>query len=444
MSRKDLNIHTYLHRRDLLKFASAGILSAPLYRLFQMTEAVAAPTNPFSLFIYIPAGIEGESWFPKSADLSGSFPFVSKPLEPYRNDLIFFQGFNTVGETNHSGGPKQVFAGGGADGTPLNSIDQILAAEDRGSPFPLVAMGVGSTQSSDGNLVSWRQNQGITTNDNPKLTYQNLFGSSNGGSGANTDNSALLGRKRIIDQVHADFKRLKQALGQDEKMIYESHVTAIDELGQEIDRLIQTGGHSCSGEQFATDLNRLNTEHSYWPLWYHKNENTPIIASLHRKMMVQALSCGLTRVGLLQFGASNTQMPLNFEGIPSQLEQHHTLSHEGGQSFRNVQQAIVQQAASIISELKQIPGRNSSSLLDEGFIYMASCLGDKPNYHNGDNIPCFIAGKSQNRLRTGQMIQENGSPYNQILLTLSHAAGQAQEYIGNKDFRQPIAKALQT
>jgi len=444
MIRKDLNPYTYLHRRDLLKFASAGILAAPLYRLFQVTEAVAAPVDPFALFIYIPAGIEGQAWFPRTSDLSGEFPFVSHPLEKFREDLIFFEGFNTIGDSNHSGGPKQVFAGGGADGTPLNSIDQILAAKDRYSPFPLLAMGIGSTQSSDGNLVSWRNNQGIITNDNPQLTYQNLFGNANSGSDAGEKTAALRGRKRILDLVNQDFKRLKNALGHDEKMIYESHVTAIDELGQEIDRLIGAGGHTCSGELVQTDLNRLNTEHSYWPLWYHKNENTPVVATLHRKMMVQALSCGLTRVGLLQFGASNTQIPLNFDGLPSQLEQHHTLSHEGGQAFRNAQQAIVHQAASIIAELKQLPGRQSSSMLDEGFVYMASCLGDQPNYHNGDNIPCFIAGKAQGRLRTGQMIRQSNAPYNNILLTLSHAAGQAQAYIGNQNYRDPIRQALQS
>jgi hypothetical protein len=434
----------YLSRRELFRYMGSGLLAAPMASLVRGQSLTAAENPPFVLMIYIPAGIEGDAWFPAQADLSGPFPFVSQPLEELRDELIFFKCFDTVGPSNHSGGVKQVFAGGGADRTALNSLDHILGDLDPVSPFKRVAMGLGSTRPSDGNHVSWKNDEGIKVNDDPQLTFETLFGSQRGDQAAMKRRERLLGQKRVLDHVKDDFNRLKTSLGRDEATIFEAHVTALDELNQEINRLLDSAQASCRNlGTIEDDMGRLNTEHSWWPLWYHKNENIPIIATLNRRMMYEALACGLTRVGVLQFGASNTLMPLNVEDRPRYSEQHHSLSHSGGEAFRLAQQSIVTEAVRLIKSLKETPTADGSSFLDQGLVYMASCLGDQPNMHNGANIPCFIAGRAQGRLRPGQLITGSATPYNHILVTLTHAAGKPQPFVGHRSYTEPVRAALQ-
>lgn len=441
---KELSLEKYLTRRSLFRFASHGILALPLMNLIRQERALAGQVddNRFALFIYIPSGIDGKSWFPKENDLR-QLPTVSAPLEPFIEQLLFFKGFDTIGPTNHSGGPKQVFAGGGADSTPLNSLDQILASKWTSTRFNRLALGIGSTQSSDGNLVSWKENTGVASNDNPKLTFASIFGAAQENN-IDKKRQLLLGRKRVLDYLIKDYKRLSLELGSQEKLLLQSHVEALDEMEVEINRLIQASGStdSClSRSSYESKLAELNSENSYWPLWYHKAENTPLIASLHRKMMVEAISCGLTKVGLLQYGASNTQMPLNFEGKTAYLEHHHNLSHQGGEVFNQAQRSIVEEVAWILKRLNT-PDMSGSKALDQGLVFMSSCLGDKPNYHNGDSIPCFIAGNANGRLASGQCIEAQNEPYNKILLTVMEALDEKQKFVGNRSIKEPIREAL--
>jgi hypothetical protein len=424
---------------------TAGLLFAPLRRLLAATDALAADESIRTLFVYVPSGIEGDAWFPQDANLTAPLPFVSSPLAPFKKDLLFFKGFNTIGPSNHSGAPKQVFAGGGADGTTLHSLDQFFADRDSQSPFKRVAIGLGSSQSADGNLVSWRQGQGIVTNDNPLLTFKNLFGENPGGTadGSKEGDPVLSGRKRVIDFVREDFKKVKQALGKEEADIYESHVTALDDLAREMQRLTnQRNPGMCDHQFIQSKIDQLNTAQSHWPLWYHKPENTALISRINRELMIQAFSCGLTRVGLLQFGASNTQMPLTFENGPSYPDHHHSLSHEGGQKFREVQRAIVNETAQIIKAFQETPAGDGQSLMDQTMIFMASGLGDKPNYHNGDNIPCVIAGNGKGRLRTGQMLEASGAAYNHVLQTVCYGAGASVNSFGNAEYQGVVDGAL--
>ena len=437
-------LESYVSRREIFRYASKGILALPLLKLIKADQAFSSnltKKNPLHFSFISQVESMESSGFQKSKLNESTGSQLSFTRVHRVSD--FFKGFNTIGPTNHSGGPKQVFAGGGADGSPLTSLDHLLASKWGETNLGRFALGVGSTQSSDGNLVSWKNGQGIATNDNPKLSFESLFGGSSKGDDTDQMNR-LLGKKRLLDYLLSDYNSLKNELGYQERILLESHVESIDELEKQINRLIKNSSNAeqcLSKSKFEDKLNSLNTKDSYWPLWFHKPENTAIIASIHRQMMIEAISCGLTRVGLLQYGASNTQMPLNFEGKPSYIENHHSLSHEGGKAFEAAQKSIVEELALILQAFAK-DSQTGENLLEKGLIYMASCLGDKPNYHNGDNIPCVIAGKAFGKFTGRSLVEGQDEPYNRVLLTIMDALGEKQAHVGNEKIREPLTEIL--
>ena len=366
-------IKKHLTRRKILQHATSLFIGGALYRTFRDTEAYAADSNErFSLFVYVPAGITADQWFPTGTETDFKLPLISSPLEAIKEDIVIFQGLNTVGPGNHSGGPQQVFAGGGADGTQLNSLDQTFAS-NFGSDrlFPRFALGLGSTQSNDGNLVSWKNGAGIATPDNPVVNFQNTFGSFNSpspGETAEKTRDLLQGKKRIIDFLKADVRSVENKLSGDEKQFFQNHINSLDDISKEVQKLASGAtpldSASCGPENI--DFSTIDQTFAYYPKWYHKTENISAIAQVNREMMIQAFACGLTRVGLMQFGASNTQIPLNFIGKKFSNSLHHTLSHEATQDFWDTQKAIVSEAVAICQALKKIPIGDGSNALRNG------------------------------------------------------------------------------
>lgn len=413
------------------------------------TEALAANNASKIIFVYIPGGITASQWFPSGSATDFTLPFISSPLDELKSDLIMFEGLNSIGPGNHSGGPKQVFAGGGGDGTVLNSLDQALAAKFLGMKLlDRVAIGLGSTQSADGHLCSWLNGSGIKTLDDPVANYESIFGNFSAGSNATApteqtqaSRNIAQGKKRIIDYAMKDIKSLEGKLGQEEKDIFNSHLAAIDQIGKDLQSAInqQSGSGQGSGEATAScapksiDFSKLKKSQAYWPLWYHQAENTAEIAKINRQMMIQAFACDLTNVGLLQFGASNTQMALNFDGYDFDGTMHHSLTHSGGQSFYNVQQAMIRETVEIAKALKSI-SLGGKSLLSQMSIFGSSCIGGSPNNHDGRNIPCFILGQANGAFKTGRYLKQTDVAYNHLLVSIAKAYGLNVDTYGNKNF----------
>jgi hypothetical protein len=394
---------------------------------------------------------------------------VTSPLEPHKADLTFFTGLSTRGETNHNGGPRQVFAGWGGTGTPganaaPYSLDQLLA--DRlgsGTLRRLVALGVFS--SFDGQKpVSFRDNgQPQPAQDNPGAAFADIFGSftpSTGGSGALrlAQIDIQQGRKRIIDFIRDDLRQVKRKLGPLEGSMFEAHVLALDDLGKEIQRQESITGQtppissvSCSPRALESMIPTAgNVDPNSWPKWYHRTEVTAAINKVNREMMVQALACGITRVGLLQYGFSDLDREFAFEGNPASGIAYHSLSHANSIGYHTIQKSIMTEVSTLITQLKSVK-IGDKSLFDETLMLVASDMGENPNNHDGVNIPAFLAGRLGGRLPGGRMItyaydQYNSNantPWNHLLVSFAHLMGQTDvQTIGNTSFSGPLKELV--
>lgn len=485
-------------RRQLLQTTSSALLLHPLLRVLRISEAYGqSAITPRAIFVYYPAGSYTSSFWPTgTTGPLGPLPTVTAPLEVHKSDIIMFKGMCTRGDTNHDGAPAQVFAGWGNDslkapGVPIiagvtpkpYSIDQILADKiGTNSLKRLVSLGVHTSIPAQRQAVSFRSNgQPAPSQDNPKAAYTDLFGSftlSSGGSGAQAlaDNDVLTGRKRIIDYLKDDVKRIAKVLGPLEGDIFEAHVLSLDDLGREIDQEISARGGSAGGSGGAgtgmgtsnggntapgrSDVCSPKGIEARFPAdstgavpWYHLTQNAPTVFKLQRSLMVQAMACGLTRVGMLQYGNSDVQSDLLAEGAMNGGALYHLQSHAGGATYYSMQAAMMREVSNMMTDLKAAK-IGDHSLFDETLIFIASDIGDDPNGHDGVNIPAILAGRLGGKIKGGRMIEypytprdwsnlNNGKHWNHLLVSIAHLMGVTDvDTIGNSNYKGPLKELL--
>jgi len=463
-------------RRRLLEMSSSAMLLYPLTEILKLSEAKAATLTPRALFITWSCGSYGNVYWP-AGDTGplGALPTVTAPLEAHKNDLIILKGLVQRGDTNHRGGSYQVLAGwgkGGEIGMPGRetstevpySLDQMLADKwGNNTPIKSVHLGAATQLPTKIPFVSFNsKGTGVPATDNPKASYDKLFGSFNltsGGSGALklANDNVLAGRKRLVDYLKGDIKKIGSALGDMERKMFEAHVTTLDDLSKEIAKqeslgnpgMPTPGGGSgnesprlaqCNPKEIAGKIPTDNTA------WYTQPSSLQNVFSLNRQIMVQALACGLTRVGVLTFSQSDIELDYG-------TGNYHLASHGGGPAFASVQAGFMKVVAELASNLKAVK-LNDHSLFDETLILGATDVGDDPNSHDTVNIANFLLGNLGGKIKGGRMISfpfeprnwsslTNGMDYNRLLITYAALVGEpGLNVIGNTAFKGTIAELM--
>ncbi len=467
-----------INRRKLLENASATMLLLPLMRMFRETEALGQDVSkPNVIFFYYGGGSHAADYWPTGgAGGIESFGAVTKPLAAHKDSLTFIRGLSTRGASNHYGGPKQVLAGHDGSSGPLYSLDQQLADSFAKRS---IALGVQTTNAGTiESIIHDKKGTPLNAQDNPKAAFEDFFGGFTatanfaGSSGlALADLEIKGGKKRMLDFVRSDMNRIKGKLGAIEGQIFEKHVSALDQLivaiaAAEPKPMMPAPGPAGSlptpapapvptpGSDPAPGIARCNPKSLSVPPgsganWYHKPELTPAINTFNRKMMVEAIACGLSRVGVMQYGFSDCGNSFNFEGLPQTTVGYHGTTHERGPENLAMQGGIMTQIATVISDLKAIKV-GSGSLFDQTLVIAVSDIGDRPNEHNGVAIPCFIAGTLGGKIKGNRIISYpydsyatgSGVDYNHFLVSIAQVMGLNVQTVGNKSSVGPLKELL--
>lgn len=472
-----MKINDSITRRKLLETTRNGMLLYPLMRLFKMDEGYGADAVlPRAIFIHWPCGSYNASWFPGgNTGALGALPQVSAPLEAFKNDLIMFKGVCLRGDANHDGGPYQVLAGWGMGGgvhfgvdapdAKPYSLDQRLADKwGAKTSRPSVLLGVTTSVPALRNNISFKSDGSpLPMQDNPKAAFNDIFGGfsvagiagSSSGLALAQDN-VLTGKKRLIDYLRGDLKKIKAMLGPLEGAQYEAHVASLDEIAKEIAKQEELnndngggntgGGDDGGGTTTPTDgrppkLSQCNPNEMKGQIptdggmWYQQTNMLPTIYKLNRQIMVQAMACGITRVGVISFGVSDTTVDLGGGG------QYHTQSHGGGAAFYGVQASFMREVAELVKGFQGVKS-GDRTLWDEVLMLGATDNGDDPNAHDNANIACFMAGRLGGKFKGNRLIstaysprdwgnKTNGMAYNKLLQTFASLVGEPMNTIGN-------------
>lgn len=432
-----------IHRRRFVKGLGAAAVALPFLNLLRPGKTHAGGVAKRVIFFYFPDGVPGPSqngdaskFHATGSESNFQLPEVLSPLTPFKNDCVFFRGLS-MGSTDsgsHPGGAKKLLTA--VDGGNGESIDQYLARTVGASaPYRHLYLGAMANQnnaSGDKHISYPSAGQSITPEDNPRKAFDNLFGSIAGGGSMPQVDPA---KATVIDNVIGDVQALQAQLGSIEKTKLDMHLESL----REVEKRIKGGGvipvASCDNP--SVDTTGFTDGELY------KDEKFPSILKAQIDLMVLAMACGLTKVGVIQGSIHTSELIMSrFPGTdmytPNFDMRSHQASHYGAShdfakpEFKAfVQQCTwwVAQFAYLLDELKKRP-EDGATMLDNSIVVLCSEVCDG-NTHLHDDMPFILAGRGGGSISTGRLLQYNYERHGKLFVSIANAMGDGLSGFGD-------------
>ena len=436
-----------LDRRAMMGALLAGALGTTLAAALGQ-RAHAAPGKVKRLFILnFPDGVPNpaggpDMWWPSDAGGALTLAPAMTPLEPHKKQLLFFRGLSMGGtdEGSHPGGAKKLLTG--VDGGAGVSIDRHLASTiGKSAPFPHLYLGAqaAANNASGDKFVSYPA-AGTTAApiDDPFTAYKMLFGSGvSAGQGGQAGGGGAAGapvdqrKKSAVAVLLSDLGDLKGRLGEAEQARLELHRDALDQLDKRLTQLatppMGAGGAAATGcappmlKLAATDATGLG-----------KPELFPAISRAQIDLMVAAMACGLSRIGVLQLSQHTSELVMSrFEGTelytPNFDMRSHQASHYGDPSDPKFTSYVAErrwfmgEVAYLLQRLGQLP-EDGATMLDHTLVLVCTEVCDG-NTHLHRDMPFFLAGGGAGGVSTGKILSLGERRHGDLLATVAQALG---------------------
>ncbi len=428
-----------MNRRDLLRLAALAVPAA----LAGRARAQSARARRFIVFYY-PDGVAGPSqegmgsaWHPTGRDGAIQLTEQTAPLADFARDCVFFRGLS-MGPTDagsHPGGAQKLLTA--VDHGQGASIDQVLAQSvGRDAPHRHVYLGAMANQnnaSGDKHISYPAAGSSTPPEDDPRRAFARLFG-------AAPEPVADRGRQSVLDVVLADLRDLRGRLGAGERARLDLHVEAVREVERRATAVVP---EACGApESLGAVDDRL-----------YEPERFPAILRAQTDLLVQAMACGLTKVGVIQASHHTSELVMSrFPGTPmhdpgfdmrSHQASHYGARHDPARAeFRAyVQQRAwwTQQFAHLLGELRARP-EGDGTMLDHSVVLLCTEVCDG-NTHLHDDMPFVLAGGAAVGVRTGRVIDVGGRRHGDLFASIGRALGAGFDRFG-QDSQGPIPGLL--
>jgi hypothetical protein len=429
-----------LHRRTFLRGIGASI-ALPV--LDAMTPAFAAPgrvaQSPCRLmFVYAPTGVIPKYWFPEKTGADFDFPRTVKPLERFREDVLFVSNLahhNSLalgdGPGDHARAAATYLTGmhikktEGADLRDGISADQIaarkFAAETRFASLELTCedsrqAGACDSYSCAYQNMSWKsETQPLPPEMNPRQVFERLFGDLDVTADPAARARQKAYRQSILDITLHDTERLEKNLGATDKRKLDEYLTSIREVEMRIQRA-EKDAPLPAGVEKPAGIPTTFAEH----------------AQLMFSLVTLAFQADLTRVATFMLAREGGVRTYPEIGVP---EAHHSCSHHKGdpvliEKVAKVSDYHAQQFAGFMEKLESVKD-GGGTLLDHAAITYGAALGD-PNIHDHIHLPTLIAGHANGKIKGGRHVMyPEGTPMSNLHLSLLELAGVPGENLGD-------------
>ncbi|MFT4627822.1 MAG: hypothetical protein ACI8PZ_006512, partial [Myxococcota bacterium] len=416
-----------LSRRHLLQSLLAGAM------LGRSRPARATPgAAKRVLFVYFPDGVVGpvgdqpSEWHATATDGVITLGHHTEPLAPFVEDCVFFDRL-TIGPEggSHTEGSKKLLTARHGGWGP--SIDQVLArsvgADD---PWPSLYLGA-QTTAHDADIDKFLSVPGegyiaVPPEDDPRRAFEQLFGPRDQRQ-----------RRSVLDQVTADLRELRGRLGGVERARLDAHLDAVREVERRLDAI-----PACEATLDATGL---SDDAMLTP------EAFPAIYRAQTDVMVLALACGLTRVGVLQ-GSHHTSPLVMSRFVTPDVPDAEWLegdqpSHDSGHygdirdertvagyaHFRATRRWWTGQLAYLLGRLRDTP-EGDGTMLDHSLVVAFSEVSDS-NLHSHADMPFVLAGRGGSAVSTGRVLDAEGGLHADLWIALAIALGDPLDAFGD-------------
>jgi len=386
-------------------------------------------------------GFIPEKWVPTTTGRDYAMPEHLLPLEPYRDDLALFTGFDVKldGVPNK---PHITGCFGLRTGIPVPDVNvkaptiDVLVSDAIGGDtrFRSLEISTSGIQRSYSYRTAGSPNPSEIS---PLALYQRIFGEGFQDPNAMTftPDPRHMVHRSVLSAVSEDRQRLMKAVGAEDRHRLEEYFTSIRQLEQQL---------ALQLEPPAPVENFVMPEPPPEVTLDSEMENVMATHRLMAGLLARALQCNQTRVFNVLF--SDTTSNLRRAGTTTT---HHTLTHEEPNDPELGYQREVGWFAQrsmvawreFLDELAAIP-EGDGTLLDNCVVLAHSdCSIAKA--HAVEGIPTMVAGGGD-RIRTGYHMAGSGDPISRIGLTVQQAMGLQVERWGtlSMDTNRSITELL--
>jgi hypothetical protein len=381
-----------------------------------LAQTVAAP-SPRLGFVYFPHGALQEEWTPTRTGRDFDFPYILKPLEPYRDYVTVVSGLrNKGGESSSPHGiveetwlncvsPRQRNVKTGVGVT----ADQI-AARHLGTATPLPSL---ELCGEPGGMISFRMpNQPLPMESNPRKAFYAMFGQ---GDTKEEREAILSTTNSLLDYVRESTATLNGKLDASDRARVSDYLDSVREIEGRLKKL----------EENAKAIADLPDAPLGPP------EDFGDLLDIQFEMIALSFQTNRTRVATMKMveeASMRTYPNLDVH------EAFHPTSHWGGfpdrianlKKIQNYHTAVFAKFVKRLAEMRE----GNRSVLDDSIILFGSNMANS-DAHNNDPLPQALIGRGGGIKGNQHLAFPQSTPHANILVTMLNRAG-----VSTKDYEK--------
>jgi hypothetical protein len=402
----------HMSRRTVLKGAGATIALPLLDAMIPAGTALAqtpAVASPRLGFVYFPHGALYEEWTPTKVGRDFDFPFILKPLEPFREHVTVVTGLRNKG--GESSSPHGI-----VEETWLNCVSPRLRNAKTGvgvTADQIAARHLGKDTSlpslelcgEPGGMISFRTpGQPLPMESNPRKAFYSMFGQGD----TKEERQAILSTTgSLLDYVKESTATLNRRLDPTDRARVNEYLDSVREIEQRVQKL----------EENARSLDELPGAPLGPP------EDFGELLDIQFEMVALSWQTNRTRVATLKMveeASMRTYPNLDVH------EAFHPTSHWGGfpdriANLRKIQNYHTAVFAKFVKRL-QAMREGDGSVLDKSIILFGSNMANS-DAHNNDPLPQALIGRGGGLKGNQHLKYPQDTPHANILVTMLHRAG---------------------
>src|SRR5579863_684585 len=410
-----------------------------------LAKTAAVPKTRFT-GIFVPHGMAPGYWVPDKPVLeAGNFPFILKPLEPFRDRTVVMSGLWSksaepppgVTGADHwvaaaymcGNKPKKTTGADIQDGT---TIDQLIAQKiGQETLMPSLQLGVedpGANSSNCGegyscaytNSISWvTPTKPLPMEINPQVVFERLFGA----GGSTAERAARREEDRsMLDQILQHAGRFKKDISAGDRHRLDEYLEDV----REIERRLELA------RKASATIPTMETPYGV-PSSFDEH------IKLQFDLQVLAFQADITRVSTTLYARDLTSRAYPESGTTTGFHgaSHHAENPANILNYSKINTYHVKCLAYFAEKLKNVK-EGDGNLLDHSLVLYGTNMGNS-NQHLHFDVPHILVGGASGQLKGGRHISVPSKtvPTGNLLLSILDLYGIHQENIGDSTGRMP-------
>src|SRR5215813_1492884 len=436
----------HISRRTVLRGAGAALALPFLEAMVPAATALAqTAANPKPRFFggFVCHGMAPGYWVPNKVGTGFDFPFIFKPLEPYRDHVTLLSGLHSRSAEPPPGAtgadhwvaaaflcankPRKTT---GADLYAGTTIDQIIAqrigTENLMPSMQLAVEDPGSNSSNCGegysctytNTISWATpTSPLPMELNPQVVFERMFGD------GSTPAQRAARRKRdrsVLDSLTDSLSRLRTDVSVSDRARLDDYTEDVREIERRLQIAMKASAVAPSDFGVPVGVPQTFDEH----------------IKLQFSLLALAFQADITRVGTLLFARDLTGRTYPESEAPT--SGFHGVSHHGEDPrqiglLSKINQYHVKMLATLIERLAKTQD-GDGTLLDHSLVLYGSNMGNS-NQHVHYDVPHVLVGGLNGKVKGNRHIAypTKTVPTGSLLLTVLDKFGISQDTIGDSE-----------